>query len=134
MVQTVSLEFCSIQYHCIRVKFCTHDLYQFPDIRLNSDGSISNFRISGQSLIKENCHNSRTSYYIDMKLAAVARLDKKNKTKSKKVWRRRYFGKLWRHCHFWIFGQIGLARSSHSGHIVCKIYVFSNSNLSSLKN
>ena len=85
MVQTVSLEFCSIQYHCIRVKFCTHYLYQFPDIRLNSDGSISNFRISGQSLIKENCHNSRTGYYIDMKLAAVARLDKKNKTKSKKV-------------------------------------------------
>ena len=33
----------------------------------NSGRSISNLRISGQSLIKENCQNSRTSDDIDMK-------------------------------------------------------------------
>ena len=57
---------------------------QSPDIGQNSDGGISNFRISGQSLIKENRHNSRASYGIDMKLISVARPDKKNKTTSKK--------------------------------------------------
>ena len=38
----------------------------------------------GQSLIKENCHNSRTSDDINMKLGPVPKLDKKNKTMSKK--------------------------------------------------
>ena len=31
------------------------------------DGCISDFQISGQSLTKENCHNSRTNDGIDMK-------------------------------------------------------------------
>ena len=47
-------------------------------------GDISDFRISGQSLIKENCNNSRTSGNIDMKFGPVTNLDKKNKTTSKK--------------------------------------------------
>ena len=34
----------------------------------SSDGGISDFLISGQSFLKENCHNSRTSDDIDMKL------------------------------------------------------------------
>ena len=34
----------------------------------SSDGGISDFLISAQSLLKENCHNSRTSDDIDMKL------------------------------------------------------------------
>ena len=34
----------------------------------NSDRSISDFWISGQSFVKENCHNSRISNDIDMKL------------------------------------------------------------------
>ena len=38
----------------------------------------------GQSLIKVNCHNSRTSYDIDMKLGPVTKLDKRNKKMSKK--------------------------------------------------
>ena len=58
---------------------------QSPDIGLNSDGSISDFWISGQSLIKENCHNSRTSNDIDTKLGPVTKLDKKNTTMSKKI-------------------------------------------------
>ena len=46
----------------------------------NSDVGISDFPISGQSLIKENCHDSRTSDDIDMKLGPVTNLDKRNKT------------------------------------------------------
>ena len=60
------------------------NLLQSPDIGQNSDGGISDFRISGQSLIKENCHNSRTSDDIDMKLGPVTKLDKRNKITSKK--------------------------------------------------
>ena len=37
----------------------------------NADRGISDFRISGKSFIKENCHNSRTSDDIDMKLGPV---------------------------------------------------------------
>ena len=58
---------------------------QSPDIGQNSDEGISDFRISGQSLIKVNCHNSRTSDGIDMKLGPVTKLDKRNKTTSKKL-------------------------------------------------
>ena len=59
-------------------------LAQSPNIEQNSDGGISDFRISGQSLIKENCHNSRTNDDIDMKLGPVTKLDKRNKTTSKR--------------------------------------------------
>ena len=44
-----------------------------------SDEGICNFWISDQSLIKGNCHNSRTSDGIDMKLGPVTKLDKRNK-------------------------------------------------------
>ena len=37
-----------------------------------------------QSALKENCYSSRTSDDIDMKLGPVTKLDKKNKTLSKK--------------------------------------------------
>ena len=47
------------------------------------DSGISDFRISGQSLIKENCHNSKASDDVDMKLGPVPKLDKKNKMTSK---------------------------------------------------
>ena len=40
-------------------------------LRRNSDGGISDFRISGKSLINKNCHNSRTSDDFDMKLGLV---------------------------------------------------------------
>ena len=46
---------------------------------------ISDFQISGQSLIKRNCNNSTTSDDIDMKLGPVTKLDKRNKKTSKKV-------------------------------------------------
>ena len=50
-----------------------------------SDEGISDFWISGQSLIKGNCHNSRTSDDIDMKLGPVTKPDKRNKITSKKI-------------------------------------------------
>ena len=50
-----------------------------------SQTGISDLWISGQSLIKENCHNFRTSDDIDMKLGAVTKLEKRNKTTSKTI-------------------------------------------------
>ena len=66
-------------------KFGTYNSPQSRDIGQNTDGDISDFRISGQSLIKENRHNSRTSDDIDMKLGPVTKLEKTNKTTSKKL-------------------------------------------------
>ena len=54
------------------------------DIGQNSDAGISDFRIYGQSLIKEICHNSRTKDDIDMKLGPVTKRDKRCKKPSKK--------------------------------------------------
>ena len=105
-----------------------------PDIGQNSDGGISDFQISGQSLIKENCHNSRTSGDIDMKLGPVTKLDKRNKTTSKKFdvdvmtvnWDVIVI--------FQMFDQFGGVWRPDSGHRVCKTYVFNNSNLLLYKN
>ena len=58
---------------------------QSPDIGQNSNGGISDFRVSGQSLLKENYHNFRTSDDIDMKLGPVPKLDKRDKTTLKKL-------------------------------------------------
>ena len=86
---------------------------QSPDIRQNSDGSISDFRVSGQSLIKRNCHNSRTSYDIDMKLGPVTKFDKRIKTTSKNFDDDNIFP---------IYGQFGALWKPDSGHIVCKTF------------
>ena len=67
----------------IRAKFDIRNSPQSSDIGQNSDEGISDFRISGQSLIKRNCHNSRNIDDIDMKLGLVTKLEK-NKTTSKK--------------------------------------------------
>ena len=100
-----------------------------PDIGKNSDGGISDFWISGQSLVKENRHNSRTSDDFDMKLEPVTKLDKKNKATSKKI----DDGVMWGNCdvivNFRIFDQFGEVRGPDSGQRVCKSYVFINSNL-----
>ena len=87
MVKAVTLEFCSIHLNSIRdihAKFGIYNSPQSPDIGQNSDGGISDFRISGESLIKENCHNSRTSDDIDMKLGPVTKHDNRNKTSLRK--------------------------------------------------
>ena len=85
-VKAETLELCNIQQHFIRdirPKFGIPNSPQSADIGQNSDGGISNFRVSGQSLIKENRHVSRTSDDIDMKLAPGTKLDKRNKTSKK---------------------------------------------------
>ena len=86
----MTLAFCSIQYPFIidiRAKFGILNSSQSPNIIQNSDGAISDFRISGQSFINENCHNSRTSNNMDMKLGPLTKLDQKknNTATSKKI-------------------------------------------------
>ena len=127
-VKAVTVEFCSIQYHLIKdicAKFGISKLPQSLDVKQNSDGGISHLRISRQSLIKEKCHNSGT---WNMKLGPVTKLNKRNKTTSKKNWRWRHVTKLWRHCYFFIYGQFEVIWKPDSRHIVCKIYIFRNSN------
>ena len=67
----------------IRAKFGIHNSPQSPDTGKDSQWGTSGFQFSGQSLIKENCHNSRTNDDIDMKLGSVPKLDKINKITSK---------------------------------------------------
>ena len=55
-----------------------------PSFQALGKTQIVVFPISGQSLIKKNCHNSRTSDDIDIKLGPVTKFDNRNKTTSKK--------------------------------------------------
>ena len=68
-----------------------------------------------------------------MKLGPVTKLDKRNKT-SKKI----DDNLMLENCDviviFPIYGQFGAIRKLDSGRIVCKFYVFINSNLLSYKN
>ena len=136
-VKAVTLTFCSIQYHFItdiRAKFGIPNFSQSSDIGQNSDGGISDFWIACQCLIKENCHNSRTSDDNNMKLGPVTKLDKRNKTMLK------YFNDdvISANCNviviFPISGQFGVIREQDSGRRVCKIYIFINNNLLFYKN
>ena len=60
-------------------------------------GGNSYFQISGQSLVKENYHNSRTSDDIGIK----------------KSWWWHHLGKLWRLCHFSNLWSIQKPNSRH---------------------
>ena len=95
---------------------------------------ISDFRISGQSFINENCHNSRTSDDIDFKLGQVTKLDKRNKTTLKNL----DDDVMSADCDviviFLIYGQFGAIRKPDCGRVVCKTYIFINSKLLSYKN
>ena len=87
-----------------------------------------------KSLIKENCHNSRTSDDIDMKLGAGTKLYKRNKTTSKRfdddVMSKNYDITV----IFSIYSQFGAIQKPDSGRRVSKTYVFIVSNLLSYKN
>ena len=67
-----------------------------------------------------NCHNSRTSDNIDMKLRPIAKLDNRNKQLSK------IFDDyvISRNCDFiiisLIYGQFGAIQKPESGRILCK--------------
>ena len=63
----------------IRAKFGIPNSLQSPDIGRKGDEGISDFHISGQCLIKENCHNCRTSVDIDMNIEPVTKPNKRNK-------------------------------------------------------
>ena len=139
-IRTRTTKFCSFLIdRQIFVDCCYENDPQFsyfikPIIGQNSDSGISNYRISGQSFIKENCHNSRNSDDIDMKHGPVTKLDRRNKTTSKKF--DVYI--MSENCDviviFQIFGQFGAVRRPDSGKVFCKSYVFSNSNLLSYRN
>ena len=85
-------------------------------------------------LYKKKLSNSRTNNDIDVKLGPVTKLDKKNKTMSKK------FDNdiMSKNCDvsviFPIHSQFGAIQKPDSGHIACKTSVFINSNLLSYKN
>ena len=68
-----------------RANFYIFSSPQSLDIGQNSDGGISNFQISSQSLLKENCSNSRKSDDIDMKLGTITKFDKRKKNGVKKI-------------------------------------------------
>ena len=105
-----------------------------PDIGQNWDRGISDFRISGETLIKENCDNSRTTDVIDMKLGPVTNLDKRNIATSKN-----FAGNVMlTNCDvidiFPIYGRFGAILKPDSGHIALKTYIFIKSNLLSYEN
>ena len=95
---------------------------------------ISDFWTSGQSLIKVNCHNCRTSDDIDMKLGPVPKLGKTNKTMSKKVDDDDMLANCEAIVIFPIYGQFGAIGKPYSRHIVYKTFIFINSNPLSDKN
>ena len=69
-----------------------------------------------------------------MKLGSVNKLDKRNKTISKKI----YFDIMSLNFDviviFPIYGQFGAIPKPDSGRIICKTYIFINSNFLSYKN
>ena len=107
---------------------------QSPGIGKISDGGIPNFQISVQYLIKENCHDSRNNNDIDMKLGVVTKLDKRNKTTSKKF----DDDVMLANCDiiviFPIYDQFGAMRKPDFGCMACKTYIFINSHPLSYKN
>ena len=67
-------------WFCLKSK-----LPQSPDIGHNPDRGVSDFQISGQSPVKENCHNYRISDNIDMILGLTTKFDKRNSIMSKNL-------------------------------------------------
>ena len=85
---------------------------------------ISDFQISGQSLIKENCHNSRTSDDINMKFGPVTKLDQRNKPMSKKLDDDTVLENCGVIVIFLIYCQFGAIWKQDSEHIVCETYIY----------
>ena len=92
----------------------------------NSDSSISDFRNPDQSLIKENCHNSRTSNDTDMKFRPVT-IPQKKKVEDDVILVNCDVIVL-------IYGKFEAAWKADSGRLVCKSDIFIKSNLFSYKN
>ena len=94
-------------------------------------GVFPNFGFLIKSLIKENCHNAKTSDDIDMKLGPVTKLYKRNNTS-------KIFDVNLASCDvitpFSIYVQFGAIQIPDSGCIICKTYIFINTILLSYKN
>ena len=107
---------------------------QSPDIRQNLERVISDFQISNQFFIKENCHNYRTSDDVHMELGPVTKLFKREKIPSKNL----DDDVMSENCDviaiFVIFGQFGPIWKVDSWHIDCKTYIIIKNNLLSYKN
>ena len=105
------------------VVFLTRPILQ---ILGNSDRDISHFWISGQSLIKANCNNSRPCDDIETWTNNLTWQEKQNTVKK--------FGDdvMSENCNvvaiFPIYGQFGAIRKPNSGRIFCKTYIFIYSN------
>ena len=98
------------------------------DIAQNGDMSISNVWISGQSLINENCRNSRTSNDTDMKLGPVTKLDRRKVIIDHDIMSTNYDIIV-----IFLIGQYGAKWKSHC-RCMSVILTFSNSSYFSYKN
>ena len=87
-----------------------------------------------KSLINHNCHNSKTSYDIYMKLGPVTNLARRNTTTSKKIDDDVVSTNYDVIIIFPIYGQFAANRKPDSGCMFCNSYIFINSNLLSYKN
>ena len=94
---------------------------------------ISRFLVNSLVILSWSIH-SKTRGDIDTKLGPVAKLNKRNKTTSKKF----DDDVMSVNCdfiiNFSIYGQFGAIRKLDSGRVVCKTYICINSNLLSYKN
>ena len=100
--------------------FYISNLPQSPDIGQNSDWGISDFRASGQSLIKENFHNSTTSNNIEMKPGSLTTNDKRNRQPLKTNDNNVVSANRDAIVIFSIYDQFGVIWKPDSGLIVCK--------------
>ena len=92
----------------------------------NPDRGISGFRITGQSLINENCHNSRISNDIVMKLGSITKLCKRNTVTSKEFDDDFMLLKCDIIIFFPIYGQFGAIPKPDFGRMVYKTYIVIN--------
>ena len=69
-----------------------------------------------------------------MKLGPVTKLDKRNKTRSKKFHDEVMLANRDVIIIFLIYGQFGAIRNPDSGRIVCRTYIFNKNNLLYYKN
>ena len=100
-----------------------------PNLQILSKTQTGVFPISGKSFIDGNCHSSRTSLHIDMKLGPAIKLDKKNTATSKKI----DDDVMSVNCDvivfFLTYGQFAAIPKPDYERIIYKTYIFSSNNL-----
>ena len=124
-VTAITLAFCRIKKFFIgniRVKIGIPKSLLFPDIGQKWEGGTSDFQISVQSIIKKNFHNFRISNDIDMRLEPVTKLDRRNKTTSKKSDNNIMSINCGVIVTYLIYNQFGAIRKSGFGSLLCKTY------------